>query len=206
MQYMVPAMFQVPTYGTNMNLPVAEKNKRDENLDHGNKSKRPLNNIVTESILNQGLILDPIRGVTTSSARRESPSQVFGILTPGPDNKNLDTGKVDGVNRRGGHSFVMDDNMEQRHIRLRTALGNQILMDDTNGLIYIINRDGTAWVELDEGGSIHVYSNQDLNIRAKNDINIRADRALNLEGGTQINMSAGVMEEGEGPTEVPDIW
>ena len=199
MQYMVPGNAAGPTYGTNMNLPVAEKNKRDENLDHGNKSKRPLNNIVTQSILNQGLILDPIRGVTTSSARRESPSQVFGILTPGPDNKNLDTGKVDGVNRRGGHSFVMDDNMEQRHIRLRTALGNQILMDDTNGLIYIINRDGTAWVELDEGGSIHVYSNQDLNIRAKNDINIRADRALNLEGGTQINMSAGVMEEGEGP-------
>ncbi len=199
MQYMVPGNAAGPTYGTNMNLPVAEKNKRDENLDHGNKSKRPLNNIITESILNQGLIKDPIRGLTTSSARRESPSQVFGILTPGPDNRNLDSGKVDGVNRRGGHSFVMDDNMDQRHIRLRTALGNQILMDDTNGLIYIINRDGTAWVELDEAGSIHVYSDKDLNIRAKNDVNIRADRTLNLEGGTAVNISAGVMEENEGP-------
>jgi len=199
MQYMVPGNAAGSTYGTNLNLPVAEKNKLDEDLDHGNKAKRPLNNIVTETILNQGLIKDPIRGITTSSARRESPSQVFGILTPGPDNRNLNTGKVDGVNRRGGHSFVMDDNMDQRHIRLRTALGNQILMDDTNGLIYIINRDGTAWVELDESGSINVYGNKNLNIRAKEDVNIRADRALNLEGGTEVNISAGVLEEGEGP-------
>ena len=199
MQYMVPGNAAGPTYGANMNLPVAEKNKLDEDLDHGNKSQRPLNNIITESILNQGLIKDQIRGTTTASARRESPSQVFGILTPGPDNRNLKTGKNDGTNRRGGHSFVMDDNMEQRHIRLRSALGNQILLDDTNGLIYIINRDGTAWVELDEAGSVNVYSNENLNIRAKQDINIRADNNLNLEGGVNVNISAGVLEEGEGP-------
>ena len=36
-----------------------------------------------EVLVRQGLSADDIRGNTSSSARRESPSQVFGISTPG---------------------------------------------------------------------------------------------------------------------------
>jgi hypothetical protein len=68
----------------------------------------------------QGLLLDDTRGITTSSARRESPSMVFGISTPGPLDKQdgAQTGNygkpehiVTGapVSRLGGTTFVMDD-------------------------------------------------------------------------------------------------
>ena len=36
----------------------------------------------TDKLIKQGLLEDPLRGTTTSSAQRESPSAVFGINTP----------------------------------------------------------------------------------------------------------------------------
>ncbi len=202
MQNMVPGIPSGTTYGSSLPLPVAEKNKREEDPSHGKDAQRPLHHILTKSILDQGLINDPIRGITTAGARRESPSQVFGILTPGPEEPSLVTGKKDGTNRRGGHQFVMDDNLEQRHIRLRTALGNQILMDDTNGIIYVINSRGTAWVELAENGSIHVFSDESINMRAAKNINVRADEYLNLEGGFGVNINAGVYSEKTGDIQI----
>lgn len=202
LQNMVPGIPAGTTYGSSLPLPVAEKNKREDDPSHGKDAERPLQHILTKAILDQGLINDPIRGTTTAGARRESPSQVFGILTPGPEENSLITGKKDGTNRRGGHQFVMDDNLEQRHIRLRTALGNQILMDDTNGIIYVINSRGTAWVELAENGSVHVFSDENINMRATKNINIRADEFLNLEGGMGININAGVYSEKTGDIQI----
>ena len=96
----------------------------------------------------------------------------------------------------------MDDNLDQRHIRLRTALGNQILMDDTNGIIYVINSKGTAWVELAENGSVHVFSDENINMRATKNINVRADEYLNLEGGLGVNINAGVYSEKTGDIQI----
>lgn len=197
MQNMVPGVPSGTTYGSSLPLPVAEKNKREDDPSHGKEANRPLHHILTKAILDQGLINDPIRGTTTAGARRESPSQVYGILTPGPEEPSLTTGKKDGTNRRSGHQFVMDDSLDQRHIRLRTGLGNQILMDDTNGIIYVINAKGTAWVELAQSGSIHVFSDENINMRSTQDINFRADRNINFESGEQINIRAGVYGEDE---------
>jgi hypothetical protein len=101
-------------------VPVAEYNKTlSENstpIDSTTiqKPRHPFADILN----NQGLILDDIRGITTSSSRRESPSMVFGISTPGPLDKNGQTGNygkaehlVVGapVSRLGGTTFVMDD-------------------------------------------------------------------------------------------------
>lgn len=192
MQNMVPGVPAGTTYGSSLKLPVAEKNKREDDPSHGKDAERPLHHILTKSILDQGLINDPIRGITTAGARRESPSQVYGILTPGPEEPSIITGKKDGTNRRSGHQFVMDDSLDQRHIRLRTGLGNQILMDDTNGIIYIINSKGTAWIEMSESGSIHVFSDENINMRSTQDFNFRADRDMNFEAGENINIRAGI--------------
>ena len=42
-------------------------------------SKRPVNPHETNSLIGQGLESDDVRGLTSASARRETPSQVFGI-------------------------------------------------------------------------------------------------------------------------------
>ena len=195
MQNMVPGNPAGPTFGTEVPLPTAEKNRGDDNKSHGKGVERPLNPFIAIPIINQGLINDPIRGTTSSGARRESPSQVFGFLTPGPEQVNLETGKRDGTNRLGGHSFVLDDNAGQRHIRMRTAGGGQILIDDTNELVYVINSPGTAWVELSADGSIQIFSDEDINMRSTNNINIRADQELNLDAGVRVNINAGLMED-----------
>lgn len=198
MQNMVPGQTGGKTFGTDKKLPVAEINRNTENIDHGKGSTRPLNPYITKPILDQGLILDPLRGVSNSGARRESPSRVYGISTPGPEYPNLDTSKMDGTHRGGGHSFVMDDGDvlgNDRNIRIRTGGGNQILMDDTNGLIYVINAKGTAWIELGADGDIQIYSEKDINYRAMGNINMRAEKNINIDGNVAVNINAGVYGE-----------
>jgi hypothetical protein len=205
MQFMVPGNPAGVIKNTDILAPTAEKNRNSDDPGHGMYVERPPNPYIIQPILRQGLIKDPVRGPSDSSARRESPSQVYGILTPGPEMENWDTGKKDGTHRIGGHSFVMDDKLTQRHIRLRTAGGNQILMDDTNELIYIINKPGTAWVELAKDGSVHVFSDENFNVRATGNINMRADNTLNLEAGVKINIKAGLTEPASVDVELNEV-
>lgn len=175
----------------NLELPVIEKNKRTADINH-NDTFRPINHALAESIVKQGLAYDPVRGAGTSSARRESPSEVFGILTPGPrdpDNYNY---------RLGGHSITLDDNLQTRNVRIRTAQGNQLLLDDTSGMIYMINRDGTVWWEMAQTGDMHVYAEGDINLRAKKNFNVRADQDVNIEAGQNINIKAAADTNADG--------
>jgi hypothetical protein len=103
-------------------LPVAEYNKAvSENNTEGSKTKlKKPKHLIADILESQGLLLDDIRGITSSSARREAPSMVFGISTPGPldkrpGSKRGPVGKLESqfpnafVSRLGGTTFVMDD-------------------------------------------------------------------------------------------------
>lgn len=104
-----------------LKLPVAEYNKKVEKGNGRDQTRysKPYNKDFTQSLEIQGLIRDENRGTTTSSARREVPSSVFGISTPGPIDKREGAPKglvgeaglkhSKFVNRLGGSSFVMDD-------------------------------------------------------------------------------------------------
>ncbi len=180
--YMVPGMAGGTSYSdSKLLVPVAEKNKRDERTTH-NDAIRPIHVDLAEKIVKQGLINDRIRGAGSGSSRRESPSEVFGILTPGPrDPLNFN-------NRLAGHQFVMDDRIGSRMVRLRTAGAQQILMDDGTGLIYIINKNGT-WLELN-GDTINVFSAGSINMRTRGNFNLRADLDINIEAGQNVNIKA----------------
>ncbi len=187
MNHMVPGIAKAKTFNNSdpMEVPVAEYNKAsDEAQSIDWKVKRaldgetPTDNVRRPShtphydgLKEQGLDKDALRGLTSSSARRESPSQVFGVLTP------------------GGHQFVMDD-ADQKLVRLRTTSGAQILLDETNGNVYIINKKGTGFIEIDDSGKIDVWANDSINVRSHKDINLRADRDLNIESGRNINIRA----------------
>lgn len=190
-------------YGTDY-LPVAEFNKSVQRLSNPNPEKigKPVHPFA-ERLLAQGLLLDTVRGVTSSSARREVPSSVFGISTPGP----LDTSpgakrgeigydeKVRApVSRLGGSTFVMDDgdiNGQNELIRIRTRTGHQVLLHNSHDLIYIANSKGTAWIELTSNGKIDIYAEDSVSIHTKQDFNLRAGRDFNLEAGRNFNISAG---------------
>lgn len=220
------------TDGIEERVPVAEYNKitQASTVDPTSipKPASPLQQI----LIDQGLILDDIRGITTSSARREIPSSVFGISTPGPVDKRSGAkqgkiGKAEHkiasgfVSRLGGSSFVMDDGddkflrrttasegppdyaaVEQDEtdglpeiphnelIRLRTRTGHQILLHNSEDLIYIGNSRGTAWIELTSDGKIDIYAEDSISIHTGTDLNIRADRDINLEAGRNVNIKA----------------
>jgi predicted chitinase len=189
-------------YGTDL-LPVAEFHKSSKKLENPNVERfaKPVHPFA-DRLVQQGLLLDTVRGVTSSGARREVPSGVFGISTPGP----LDTspgakrGKLgyEGnaqapVSRLGGSTFVMDDgdiNGQNELVRLRTRTGHQILLHNSQDLIYIANSAGTAWIEMTSAGKIDIYAADSVSIHSEQDFNFRADRDVNIEAGRNIHMRA----------------
>lgn len=213
-------------------VPVAEYNK----IVHEGTSENDLTKIKKpatpqEKVLEtQGLLEDDVRGITTSSARREVPSAVFGISTPGPIDKKGPKGeygkkqwrvKDKAVSRLLGSTFVMDDGddkwerktapwegppeyadveaqetglRDRPHnelIRLRTRTGHQILLHNSEDLIYVGNSRGTTWIELTSDGKIDIYAGDSISIHSENDINLTADRDINLSAGRHVNTNAG---------------
>jgi len=169
-------------------IPVAEYNKWDTKITQPDKATKPYEKTKFKGLGNQGLITDQGRGITTSSARRESPSTVFGILTPGPV---IDSAASPAnIRRKGGSSFIMDDETGSEYVQLTTKSGAQVKLDETNGFVYLINRDGTAWVQMDQKGNIDIFGATNISMRAQKDINLRADRNINIEAGQNIYMKA----------------
>lgn len=169
-------------------VPVAEYNKWDTTLTSPSRALHPYHKTKFSGVSHQGLIRDPWRGLTTSGARRESPSEVFGILTPGPV---IDSEAApEEIRRKGGSSFIMDDKVGTEYIQLITKSGAQLKIDETHGFIYLINRDGTGWVQMDYEGNIDVFGAKDVSIRAQRDINLRADRNVNIEAGQNVFIKA----------------
>ena len=189
-------------YGTDF-LPVGEKNRRmieaAQTAAFAESIKYPVNDILADQLLSEGLIQDNVRGTTSSSARRETPSQVFGLSTPGrvrEDSRTLNIG-VDAEpvqpDREPGHSFVMDDGDvagANQQVRLRTASGHQLLMNDTEGVVYIANGSGKAFIEMDKDGTISVYSDGGINLRSSRDFNLHSETNINFHAKGTINFTS----------------
>ena len=80
--------------------------------------------------------------------------------------------------------------IENELIRLRTRSGAQLLLHNTEGLAYIINNDGTAWIEFSKDGKIDIYAKDPVSVHTENDFNLRAERDINLEAGRNVNIKA----------------
>jgi len=202
-------------YGTRY-LPVAEflkSTRKDDtansqDINTPNKYNKPVFKPFADRLLAQGLLLDTVRGPTSSSARRELPSAVFGISTPGPIDEKSEKKEIPftsvanagdsstsvkiPVHRLGGSSFVMDDgdkDGQNELVRIRTRTGHQILLHNTHDLIYIANSRGTSWIEMTSDGKIDIYAADSVSIHTETDFNFRADRDINFEAGRDMNVS-----------------
>ena len=217
-------------------LPVGEYNKRTTTTagTDPNAYTKPLNNDFYTILSRQGLTDDPVRGPGNHSSRREIPSHIFGISTPGPRDRRdgAPKGPVGPSETRtqtftsvlGGHSIVMDDGDEREirnsyasqgakeytdlvadpeattgiktipkgeMMRLRTRTGHQILMHNSEDLIYIANAQGSTWIELTANGKVDIYAQDSVSIRTQNDLNISSDRDVNVTAARDINFNAG---------------
>lgn len=183
--------------------PVTEFNEHNDDFwDDKERSKflsikKPIHEPLVRVLLEQGLEDDLIRGVVGSTVQRESPSSCFGISTPGrapTTEADLDPETGSPKFRLGGHSLVMDDgdaNGNDAMIRLRTASGHQIMMNDSEGVLYIGNMVGTVWLEFTANGNVHLYAEDAINIRSKQSINMHSDRDINFHAANDVKIFAG---------------
>lgn len=174
-------------------IPTAEFNDKLSDLALATdyyKVVKPMHDEQLANYIRQGLIGDRARGPISSSSQRESPSQVYGISTPG---RKIVADKDDEKKvflRQGGHSFVMDDGDaegDDNLVRIRTSAGHQIMMNDTEGTIHIINASGKNWIEMGADGSIRAFAEGDISMHSKGAINFKSDKSFNVEAPT-INM------------------
>lgn len=150
----------------------------------------------------QGLLVDTIRGQSSSSYLRDTDSRMIGFNTPGGLGTSQDLhstqnrlGEVEtnprNLTRLGGHTFVMDDGDgegQNNLVRIRSSKGAQILFHDSAELVYIANQNGTAWIEMTADGKIDVYAKDSVSIHSEADFNFRADRDINFEAGRNLNL------------------
>ena len=225
---------QKKKYDTTQPLPVAEVNRKANTLDKGTNTEKIKKAIhpIADRFLEQGLLEDDVRGVTTSSSRRMIPNSVFGISTPGPFDRGPNSKKQYigssqskspvqlPASRLGGTTLVMDDGDDRyirktpagkgpvkyaevakkekgdvnipynEYFRVRTRTGHQLLMHNSEDLIYIGNARGTTWIELTSNGKIDIFAEDSISIHTQNDLNFRADRDINFEAGRNVNIKA----------------
>ncbi len=174
MNNMVPGIpTSTPTVAGSLpgtNPPTVEYNKwSDQNPQ---SPQRPVYTPLDQGLANQGLYTDIERGPSSSGARRESPSMVFGFLTP------------------DGNQVYADDNPVNEFIRLRTRTGTQIMVDETTGFVYINSKEGNSWVEISDTG-VDIYSLGAVSLRSEGSLNLHADGSLNIEADGNLNLRAG---------------
>jgi len=198
-------------FGGATRLPVTNINTNNTNVSNSNEfldTARPVHSYAASIMQQQGILRDPIRGPISSSASREPTSRVgWGVSTPGrpiyeggytdetlPD--NLEQGNAERLNviaRRGGHSIVMDDGDiigRDQLIRIRSALGHQIMMSDDGQTLSILHSNGQSYIELGKEGTVDIFSTNSINMRTQGDFNIHADRNVNIHAMENFNLQA----------------
>lgn len=211
---MLQQWVELPTGEIPSRLPVAEPTRSaQENGGTADGSNPKVDNLdkvqkyplvyQTYKLGQQGLCFDFTRGTTSTTSTRETPSNCYGISTPGRFwmMKDEDKSKefISGGDpadilknfRIGGHQLILDDGTMEgldQMIKIRSSKGNMILLDDTNEQIYIINARGTAWVEMSPEGKIDIYTDQDFSLRSKGNVNIHTEKDFNVHARGDINI------------------
>lgn len=126
------------------------------------------------SLRTQGLDADITRGPSQANPTRDANSRMVGMSSP------------------RGHSIVLDDGFGEddlnNQIRIRTSGGAQILIDDNNGFIYIINQNGSGWMEINRNGDFDIFSGGSVNIHTTGNFNVHSDGAINFQAQAGIGM------------------
>lgn len=177
-----PSMYELDgahkgKYAPKPKLPVGEYNKKlNDSEKDVRKLKKPTHPIV-RWFYEEGLMDDEERGVTSASARRDSPSMVFGISSPGPlhrqnSSENTGAGKkatqgtqnhqVDHwVSRLGGTQFVMDDGDDTQNRTDHPSLGKMEYVDHPGGKTFI-PKDELFRIRTRTGHQILFHNSEDF--------------------------------------------
>lgn len=192
---------QIPR--TSSAVPVTEY---DRNTPTSNKDNPYIDIPLLVGLIKQQLLYDDELGLGLSSAARAAPSTVYGMKTPRGSSITLDDGYTDRELKAGNwdtdttvqntevNNPVNDlvvGSRKNEQIRLRTRSGAQILISETNGNIFIVNRDGTGRLEITPEGKILILADDTVSVRSKKDLDFIAERDINMTAFRNMNFSIG---------------
>ena len=126
----------------------------------------------------------PYNRLGGSSVVMDDGNDKFIRKTHAEDGPPLYVNKLSG--EEGGDETIPHNEL----MRFRTRTGHQILLHNSEDLIYISNSRGTAWIELTSDGKIDIHAQDSISVMSENDINFTAERDFNIEAGRNINMKA----------------
>jgi len=222
--FMVPATDSVTTYNTedgDTKLPVGERNiRQDFDGNDYTQVPKPVHSDFKNILEQQGLLSDETRGTNSSSARRDLPSAVFGISTPGPQDKRDGAPQIKGKlgshkyhNRLGGSSFVMDDG-DPTLLRKNPASTSppeyaNVDKDESDGdvtiphnemlrlktrtghQILMHNAEDLIYIGNAKGTAwVELTSNGKIDIYSEDSISVRTAQDLNFKADRDINFQA----------------
>lgn len=95
-----------------------------------------------------------------------------------------------GIVSKGQHFIYMDDRPESSKIIIRTTLGRQVILDDTNERIYISTPYGKNFIEMDDGGNVDIYSETRVSISGTEDINLSSEGNVRIFGQEGVHISS----------------
>lgn len=206
MNHQVPGPHTAVISGSTLetNYPVVDY---DRNTNLSDPNNLYVDVPMVDSLQRQNLLYDLEKGVPDRSARRQSPGTVYGLSSPRGHHIVLDDGYTleelfapswdddqDGFQNTEYNNPVNDTTSGTRKnegIVFRTRSGAQILLSESEGNVFIINRDGTARIEMDADGNVTVLGDRDVAIRAKRDINFFAQQDMNIETVRNLNIKVG---------------
>ena len=90
----------------------------------------------------------------------------------------------------GRHSIIFQDNPSNAKVRIKSADGHQIIMDDANERIYVSTNKGKTWLELDSDGHVNLYGASSVSVGSAGDINLSANGSINMAAGANVNIAA----------------
>jgi len=204
MNTMVPGMAteNLPNSGYDMPVPVTDY---DRNTIQSNLQEKYPNVPTIEGLKKQNLLYDEEKGAANRSSTRTVTSTVYGLSSPRGNSFVLDDGYTDSeLNQQNwnqdpdGYQDTQFNNpvndtavgtRKNEGIVLRTRSGAQLLLSESTGSVFIINRDGTARIEMTPEGDIMLHGDKSFNARMGEDINLVAGRSINIQAGADFQCS-----------------
>lgn len=199
-----PATVKLDKYGSDAAIPVVDY---DRNTVSADMVEKYINVPLVEGLRKQNLLYDPELGLVNRSSTRQVTSTVYGLSTPRGQSIILDDGytdeelkgqtwddDVDGYQNTQFGNTAGDTRIGGRKaegIVFRTRSGAQFLLSEDKGNVFIINRDGTARLEMTPEGHIIIHGDKSLSIRTGEDINFIAGKDINMEAAGKLNLQIG---------------
>lgn len=92
----------------------------------------------------------------------------------------------------GRHAIIFQDDPTIARLRIKTANGHQLILDDANERVYVSTAKGNTWVELDQDGHMHVFAAESISFNSSGDLNFHASKDVNIYAENNINVKANV--------------